>query len=262
MITSRHNPVYKELNGLHSRQGREGNQLFLIEGVRLIEEALAAGLGITTLVYSQHLLRTRRGEACLESMQARGVDVREIDDRLLCQLARTERPQGILAAVRQPALEMSGLLSRGDRLRVLVVDRVQDPGNLGTLLRTAEAFDWHAVITTKGTVDLYNDKTIRSAMGSLFRLPHAQGLESMSLLQDLQAARLQIIATALHEAQPFHRASYSSRCALVVGNEGAGVDPVWLNAADTKVTIPIPGPAESLNVGVAAGIVMARITLD
>lgn len=257
MITSSQNPLIKLLHGLRSRSGREKSGLFLLEGVRLIEAALDAQVSIRHTVYSSHLVNNQRGMACLDRIAAGSQSQPElIDDRLLCVLADTERPQGLIVAALLPQ-EAEQNLSGISRL--LIVDGVQDPGNLGTIIRTADALGVQAMLTLAGTVDAYNEKVVRSAMGSLFHLRLQQGCEWPEILPSLRQAGLQLVVTCLQDAVPYDRAHYAEKVALIVGNEGVGVSRESLQYADLRVTIPISGQAESLNVAIATGIVLAEL---
>ncbi len=257
VISSRQNPLAKLLNSLHSRHGRQKSGLFLLEGIRLVEEALAAGLVIRHAVYSPRLQSNQRAMACLKQLQAASLcQPQLVSDGLLKWLADTEQPQGLLVAAEQPArdeLDLSGIN------RVLLVDGVQDPGNLGTIIRTADALGTQLVLLLSGTVDAYNEKVVRSAMGSLFHVRLQQGISAAIVLPLLRKTGIQLVVSALEQAVPYDRAVYGERVALVVGNEGAGVSSDLLQAADLRVVIPILGQAESLNVAVATGIILARL---
>lgn len=258
-ISSRKNPLFKQLKALASRSGRAKAGLFLLEGVRLIEEAIAADLPLEHVVYSSHLESNQRGLTCLATLEARGLSPVKMDDKLLCELASTERPQGLLVTARLPVhlAHEAAFWSQGDFW--LLIDGVQDPGNLGTILRTAEALGVDRVVALKGTVDPYNDKVIRGAMGAFFRLPLVYDQPDDFVLAQLRQNRIQIVVSALQASVPYQQVNYDQRLALVVGNEGAGVSPFWLQTADLSVHIPIVGQAESLNVAVATGILLAKI---
>lgn len=258
-LSSRQNPLFKQLKSLNTRSGRTKSGLYLLEGVRLVEEALAAGIPLEFAAYSEHLSRNQRGLACLSAIGALGITPVLFNDKLFCELASTERPQGILVAARVPTTLVSDedFWSGGNLW--LIIDGVQDPGNLGTVLRTAEALGVERVVSLKGSVDPYNDKVIRSAMGAIFRLPLVHDQSNDFVLDKLCQSNMQIVVSALAGSQPYQQVEYAQRLALVIGNEGAGVGQHWLDQADLIVQIPILGEAESLNVAVAAGILLAKI---
>jgi TrmH family RNA methyltransferase len=257
VISSRQNPLVKLLNSLHSRHGRQKSGLFLLEGIRLVEEALAAGLTIRHAVYSPRLQNNRRAAACLQQLEATSsCRPQLISEALLRWLADTEQPQGLLVAAEQPQpqeLDLCGVTG------LLLVDGVQDPGNLGTIIRTADALGTQMVLLLIGTVDAYNEKVVRAAMGSLFHVRLQQSLDADAVLPLIKNAGFQLVVSALEQAVPYDQADYGERVALVVGNEGAGVSRELLHAADLRVIIPILGQAESLNVAVATGIILARL---
>ncbi len=259
IITSKQNGLIKQLKSLHSKSGREKAGLFLLEGVRLIEEALKAEVPLEHAVFSEHLMRSPRGESLLNELRQIGVILHQVEDRLLCEVAGTERPQGLVVAARVASSEWPVTFEQATSLRLLVIDGVQDPGNLGTIVRTADAFSADAIVCLKGTVDVYNEKVVRSAMGSLFHVPVMVDQEGEDTLKRLKAAKVQIVATAVHQAVNYRAAPYCERVALVLGNEGSGVSDLWMDAADLRVTIPISGQAESLNVAVATGILLAGL---
>lgn len=260
MISSRQNALIKQLHSLKNRPGRSKSGLFLVEGVRLIEEALAAAVAIEYAVYSSHLEGNKRGQECLAALVGSGIEPHLISDNLLCELADTERPQGIIIAARLPKTLPDDDVFWQQGNFWLIIDGVQDPGNLGTILRTAEAFGADRVVALKGTVDPYNEKVIRSAMGAIFRLPLLSEENSETVLTNLKQQEVQIIVSALTNSVPYDQISYAPRLALVIGNEGAGVSSIWMDAADLVVQIPIAAQAESLNVAVATGIMLAKIS--
>ncbi len=259
MIESSHNPLVKQLRSLRSRGGRQKAGLFLLEGIRLVEAALDAGVSVKQAVYSPGLRDNQRGLVCLERIAAFGCQPQLISGSLFRSLADTEHPQGlIVAAVLPPDAELTEA-DFADLSRLLIVDGVQDPGNLGTIIRTADALGVQMVLTLAGTVDAFNQKVVRSAMGSLFHVRLRQGHQFSSVLPILRRAGLQLVVSSLSDAVPYTKASYGERVALVVGNEGAGVSAELLQAADLRVNIPIVGQAESLNVAVATGIILAKL---
>lgn len=260
LISSRQNPLFKQLKALATRSGRAKSGLFLLEGVRLVEEALAVNIPLQHAVFSSQLERNQRGLDCLTALARRGITPVPMEDKLFCELASTERPQGILVTARLPVglTDEATFWAQGSVW--LLVDGVQDPGNLGTILRTAEALGVERVVALKGTVDPYNEKVIRAAMGAIFRLPLVHEQENDFVLGKLRENGVQIVVSALQEdSKPYQQVAFAQRLALVVGNEGAGVSTFWLQAADLKVQIPILGVAESLNVAVATGILLAKI---
>jgi TrmH family RNA methyltransferase len=241
------------VRNLQQRKGRRRRALTLAEGVRLAEEALAAGVAIQGAVVSAALGDTARGAALLKALAARAVPLEELADRPFADLADTDTPQGIIAVIEPPRWSFTDIRA-APGAPVLVLDAVQDPGNVGTLLRTAFALGAAGVVLLKGTADLANPKVVRGAMGASFRLPVVPADEP-EFAAWVQRERLTIWAAAA-DGTPLARATPPDRLALVVGNEGAGVRPALRALAHQQVAIPLTRGAESLNVAVAAGILL------
>lgn len=246
----------KVLVALRRRVERERRGLFLAEGVRVMEAAIAAGLGLELAVVSTEFGGSAREAALLEALRARTA-VRTAPGHVLARVAATDTPQGVVAAVRAPRTSLDGL-TLSDRATLLVLDAVQDPGNFGTLVRTADALGAAAVLALDGTVDPWNPKAVRAAAGSSFHLPVVSA-GTTAALEWLKAERFRVLA-ADARGEPIERAPSAPRLALAVGNEGAGIGVAVAAAADARVAVPIRGAAESLNVGVAAGILLYLLT--
>jgi RNA methyltransferase, TrmH family len=249
------------IRDLGRRRGRERRGLALAEGVRLVEEAVAAGIELRGAVVSPALEATTRGKALKSRLTAGSVHVEEVSDAELAGLADTDQPQGIVAVIRPRAwtLEQIGT-DAGDV--VLVLDAVQDPGNVGTMLRTALGLGATGVVALKGTAELASPKVLRGSMGALFRLP-AVAADADALLAWTRERGVELwVAEA--DGEPIARSSLERArrppVALVVGNEGAGVGDAIESAATRRVSIPLAPGAESLNVAIAAGILLYEVT--
>jgi RNA methyltransferase, TrmH family len=241
---------------LHQRKNRDGEGLFLAEGVRAVEDLLASPLAVRLVVGASSLGDTPRGKVLRENALGRGVAWRDTDERTLKSLAGTDAPQGVLAIAEIPRPSLDALRVEGEPAAVLVLDAVQDPGNFGTLARTAEALGAAAVVALPGTVDPWNPKSVRAAMGATFRLPVVQ-TEWDALAPWLRAASFRILAAAAG-GDPLPAAP-PRRAALVLGNEGAGVGEETRRHADAVVGIPLRGRAESLNVAAAGAILLHEL---
>lgn len=245
------------IRDLHRRGGRERRGRTLAEGVRLVEEALAAGIALDGAVTSPALDATPRGRALAEALAARGVHVEAVSERDFGDLAETEHPQGVLAVIALPSWE-PGQVRPGPARPVLVLDGVQDPGNVGTMARTALALGAAGLVALPGTAELANPKVVRGAMGALFRLP-AIHLEGGSLAGWLTAAGAELwVAEA--GAEPVAKVKPSGPVAIAVGNEGAGVRPEVAALARRRVGIPLAPGTESLNAAIAAAILLYEVT--
>jgi TrmH family RNA methyltransferase len=247
------------IRDLHRRRARERRGLTLAEGVRLVEEALAAGVAVEGAVASPALEATPRGALLKQRLTREGVPVEPVTEELLGELGDTRQPQGIVAVVR-PREWRLGEIHPGPRGVVLVVDAVQDPGNVGALARAALGLGAAGLIALPGTADLTNPKALRGSMGALFRLPAAHA-ETGACLAWVRAEGAELWTTTVG-GTPVHRVSRTGPVALVVGNEGAGVRPELAAAASRSVAVPLTGGVESLNVAVAAGIIMYEVTRD
>ena len=249
------------IRDLHRRRGRERRGLALAEGVRLIEEALATGIGIRGAAVSPALEATTRGKALKAKLLDRGITVEEVDDLELEALTDTEHPQGITAVIDPKEWTLADIrMTPG--ATTLVLDAVQDPGNVGTMLRTALGLGAAGVVALKGTADLTNPKVIRGGMGATFRLPSVPATpEELVAWARLQRAELWLAAA---DGEPMARLPPRSPqrppVLLVVGNEGAGVGPILEAAADRRIAISLAPGVESLNVAVAAGILLHEVT--
>lgn len=232
------------------RREREATGLAHLEGIRLAEEALAAGVPIEYLLYAADLTERPRGRSLLEAIRQRGIRAYEVTPSALERAADTQSPQGIVGLFRPHPRTLDDL---GPGL-VVVLDNLQDPGNLGTLLRSLEALGGGGAVVAGG-VDPYNPKVVRGAMGSLFRLPVVK-LELAEALDGLknQGRRL-YVADAGGDLLPW-QADLTQGAALVIGNEGAGPSDLACDRADGVVSIPMEGPTESLNAGVAASLLI------
>jgi RNA methyltransferase, TrmH family len=244
------------LRALRQRKGREAEGLFLAEGVRVVEDLAASPLGVRLAVAASSLGDTPRGRALVDALAARGVTVREAPERALAELADTESPQGVLAVGEIPAARLAELRLDPEPAAVLVLDAVQDPGNLGTLARTAEALGAAGVVALPGTVDPWNPKSVRAAMGSTFRLPVVSaGWEALGPW--LRERGVEVLG-AVVGGEPLG-GERPRRSALVLGNEGAGVSEETLARMDRGVGIPLRGRAESLNVAAAGAILLHEL---
>jgi RNA methyltransferase, TrmH family len=245
----------KLVRALRRRRERESRGRFLAEGTRATEDLLASGLPVELIVTSSSLEDTPRGRALLAMVERGGIPHRRVDPVKLAELAGTETPQGVVAVAIAPAASAREVLAPEGRRVLLVLDGVQDPGNLGTLARTAEALGAAGLVLLPGSVDPWNAKAVRAAMGATFRLPLV-ALELEDAYHSLREHGYTVLASAAG-APPL--LDVPDRAALVVGNEGAGVSEAGLHGADAVVGVPLLGRAESLNVAAAAAILLHEL---
>lgn len=242
----------KLLNGLKRRKIRDSEGACLVEGVRVVEDLLESEIALRFAVVSSSLEDTPRGARLAAALEER-CPVHRVSEAELSRYAATEAVQGVVVVAEVPRFELASMEARGAR-PVLVLDAVQDPGNFGTLARSAEAFGALYVAVLPGTVDPWNPKSIRAAAGATFRVPVVPtGLpELVEWLHENGYAFYGADAAGT----PVDRIERPSRVALAVGNEGAGLGHGVREAVDARVAVPHRGRAESLNVAVAAGILL------
>jgi len=252
------------IRDLKRRKARGRRGLALVEGVRLVEEAVSAGVRIAGAVVAPELARTNRGAELRAGLERHAVPVQEVTAKVFGPLADTDSPQGIIAIV-EPRRWTIDAVSLDGAPTLLVIDGVQDPGNVGTLLRTAHALGARATIVLRGTADVWGPKTLRAAMGATFRHP-VIGFDDAAFIAWARRHDVTLWATA-SDGEPLHRAlgtrdggRGTGIIAVIVGNEGAGIRP-HLNALSARrVAIPLAQGAESLNVAVAAGILLYEVS--
>ena len=236
---------------LGSGRGRVREGCVLVEGVRAAGEALAAGVAVRFAVCSPAVMRSPAGDALLAELEARGVAPDWVGERELAAVSATASPRGILLVCREPSVALSAVQPSA-AARFLVADGIQDPGNLGTLVRTARAFDLTGVIALDGTVDPWNARVVRASAGSVFRIPvvRAPWREVAAWAVGSQV----IVADAV--GQDAATLAVTPPWMLVVGNEGAGVRDEIRAVASARAAVPMPGAADSLNAAVAGAIVL------
>lgn len=246
----------KLITGLARRKVREAEGLFLAEGIRVVEELLAANLTLRLAVASPALEETERGRALADALGERG-EVRRLSRGALGELAETRTSQGILVVAEAPVAGLEMIPAEGVAT-LLVMDGVQDPGNLGTLARSAAAFGCAGLLCLPGTVDPWNPKAVRASAGGLFRLPVVTA-GAPEALDWLARSGFRLLG-ADAGGEPVAEAPGPDRVALAVGNEGAGLTEAVAWACDGMVAVPMRGGMESLNVAVATGILLYVIT--
>lgn len=252
IITSSSNGQIKHLKELQNKaKTRRETGTFVAEGRKMAEEA--CGLGIARHLYLSESYAAEAGTAWTG-----GAPCTIVADSVLKDAADTMNPQGVLAIVEQPVWPMEEILSR-DSLRLLILEDVRDPGNLGTMMRTAEGAGIDAVIMSKGTVDLYNPKVVRSTMGSIYRVPYQYRDDFPALLQELKDRGITLLAAHL-KGQSYHdEITYPDKVGVLIGNEANGLTDTAADLANLYVKIPMAGKLESLNAAVAAALLMYQM---
>ena len=253
-ITSMKNPMIKEIKSLYRKKERMKSKSFIIEGIKIIEEAIDHSYPIKNIIYTDKLMDTKGGPEFYQTIRDRE-ELIYVGDNIFKEISDTENPQGVLAIAKFQFEDLDKLKDK-ENPALIFLDRLQDPGNMGTIIRTADAFNFDGLIITDGSVDPYNPKVVRATMGSIFRLPIYYIEDSLRGLNKLKENRLRIISTSLEGSLPIYDIDYSGGFVLVIGNESTGVSDEIFSLSDRLIRIPMPGKAESLNAGVAASIIM------
>lgn len=256
-ITSPGNSKIKLAASLHLKKNRETLGLFAAEGVRLCEMAAASGWGKEFAIVTEAAVGTERTAALIKILEGKGCPVYVTTEPIYKKASATQTPQGILLVMKKQSGRLEDLPKNSAFLAIL--DGVQDAGNAGSIIRTADAVGCDAVISLAGSVDVFSDKTIRAAMGSVFHLPVIEGVASVDILNYCRENGIEIFSAALDkEAESCFDFQCRKKNAFVFGNEGNGVSKELLDNT-RHVYIPMAGGTESLNVGAAAAVVLYEI---
>lgn len=250
MITSSQNPKLKLVRALlgRSRERHEENA-FVVEGVRLIEEAVLAGWQFQFALYSEGL--NERGRDLVDVLTAYRINIEEVSGDLLQKVSETENPQGILAV-----LQFSQLKIPASPDFILIPDQIRDPGNLGTLLRTAAGTGVQAVLLPPETADPFAPKVVRAGMGAHFKLP----IHSLTWEEIIEQTKHMQVFLADMKGNPCWETNLCQPLALIIGGEAEGASKEGRKLATQKISIPMPGQIESLNAGVAGSVLMVEVT--
>lgn len=254
VISSSQNQAVKEIKSLKNRRDREEKGLFYVEGRRIVEEALKEGTDIKAVAVSEDFASDPRNAGLLEKLDKPGIKVYLLTQKLFKEITDTETPQGILAVIGIRKHELAHELDR--KGLYVIMDSVRDPGNMGTIIRTADAAGFSGVILSKGCVDVYNSKVLRSTMGSVFHMPVYQACDVKETVSLMKSNGISVYVSHLEGKVSIFEADMSSGVAIAIGSEADGVSGELKSLADLLVRIPMPGKAESLNASVAAGIMI------
>lgn len=251
-IYSADNRIYKHVKALETRKYRDKTGRYLIEGTNVLEEAVKCGIVLEYVIF-------RDDYAGAESL-ALSLDIKNepvtMPGGLFHKLSQTEHGQGVLAAAYKKDCGVDEFFRTvGDR-NIVILDRLQDPGNIGTIIRTADAAGYGGLIALKGTGDIYAPKVIRAATGSVFRLPVLFLDTPQELTGHARQHGKTLVASCMDAQTPYYDLDMTKNIALLIGNEGSGIDKSLINGSDFKVRIPMHGNTDSLNAAVAAGILM------
>ncbi|WP_111683571.1 TrmH family RNA methyltransferase [Winogradskyella tangerina] len=251
-ISSSQNPLIKRLVLLKEKsRERKKSGTFLIEGKRELSLAIKGGYSIDTLLFYPDLF----SESEAQAMSRYGIEIIEISKDVFQKLAHRDTTEGVIAVVKSKAHELEDLNLRSKNPLILVAEAPEKPGNIGALLRTADAANLDAVIIANPKSDLYNPNIIRSSVGCVFTTEIAMA-SSEHAIAFLQKYNFNIFSAILQESEPYHTQDYTLPTAIVVGTEATGLTQIWRDSANKNISIPMQGVIDSMNVSVAAGILI------
>jgi len=253
-ITSSKNSIIKEIKSLKLRKNREELGLFFIEGLRMAEEAIKENARIVRVLMSDRFAEGEAADNIIKWSDKNGCQTIVVPDSLFEEISDTKTPQGILMVAETRFYEIDEIL--GSTNYLLIMDSIQDPGNLGTMIRTADAAGFTGMIISKGCVDVYNPKVLRSTMGSIFRMPLCFTDKLENVLENIKLKGIRVYASHLSAKESCYEINMTNNIAIIIGNEANGISNEILPYADKLIKIPMYGRTESLNASIAAGILM------
>lgn len=254
MITSTSNQQIKNLIQLQNKAKIRGEQgAFVIEGLKMFEESKAGG----------HLVKAYVSESFYadkiqENKEYFDFFYEIVSDGVFKEVSETMTPQGIMAIVKKPDYKLEDLIKK-DKLKLMLLEDLRDPGNLGTIIRTSEGAGFDGVILSKTSVDVFNPKVIRSTMGAIYRMPIVYVEDFTGMLEQLKSEKVNLYAAYLQGASYYDEMNYGERTAILIGNEANGLSDGAAKASNYRVKIPMEGQVESLNAAIAAGILMYEV---
>ncbi len=256
-ITSLQNKIIKLAASMKQKKYRDELGLFAVEGIRLAEEAAYSNWPTPYCIYTENAACNERVQNIFSWLLTKGCKLIQISSAIYDKVTDTKQPQGIMILVEKRVYCLADLIVVGQQRPLFVVlDGIQDPGNVGTVIRTADATGCTGVIVTTGCADLFSGKTVRSSMGSLFHLPIVEAVSQGEILTFLRRQHISILATTLEDSVAYFKCDLTGAAALVLGNEGKGVSDELLREADARLHIPLYGKVESLNVAAAAAVIL------
>lgn len=253
-LTSKDNSTIRQLRSLSDAKHRKKEKSFLIEGLKMVEEALRDELGVLLVIATPSLLQ-HHGKGVLKLAESRQKPVLWISDKVMDSLADSKTPQPVMAEVGMKQHSEESLLA-DDRELIVIAHQLQDPGNLGTIVRTAEAAGASGVAMVSPSVDPYNPKAIRASMGSIMRVPVIATADAAQLIEKCKARSFQTVATVLTGSRLHFDIDLRKPTVVILGQEGGGLPPDLMSAVDYQVRIPMAGTIDSLNVATAGAVML------
>ncbi len=257
LITSNSNSIVKRVAALQQKKYRDESNLFVVEGLHLTEEALNSGWKIEVGFIAQDTKFDVRYQEILSRLCQR-CSVYELPSPIYKKVSETESPQGIMAVVSRKKYLLADLVQQ-EKSILVIMDRIQDPGNVGTIIRTADAAGSTGVMLTRGCADIFAGKTVRSSMGSIFHLPIITDCDAEEIVSFFRQQDILLVVTDLHQSDNLYHVDLKRNIAIAFGNEGSGVCNNLCKFAQTRIKIPIHGKAESLNVASSAAVILYEV---
>lgn len=251
MIESSKNKIIKQINSLKIKKHRDEQGLFIAEGLKFVNE-IPDSWNVDFIAVSETFSKTN--DSFMRKFKNTD-SVYIIEDKLFDTVSDTKAPQGVLAVCHQKKFDLNLIMNNNNNF-FIILDGLSDPGNLGTIIRTADACCCNAVFLSKGCVDIYNNKVLRSTMGSVFHVPIFTEIDLSSLFTLLKSKNISIVSTHLKGSLNIYEFNFKNSVAIVIGNEANGISENTVSCSDVLLKIPMPGKAESLNASVAASVIM------
>jgi len=261
LLTSLANPIVKEILSLQHKT-KSGGLKFVVEGVHLVEEVFQAGnlYAVESMVFSSGFLTGKSAAGILSRARGEKIKTLAVSDKVFGRISGLENPEGVLAVLKAKTFSFAELLGRCPKLCLLACE-IQDPGNLGTIFRSAEAFGVDCILLSRGSVDPFNGKAVRASMGSVLRLPYAWVLDAAGALGELRENHFEVVAADARRGENLGTLRFNFPLVLVVGNEARGLSQNLVDNISKFVKISMQGKVESLNVAIATSIVLYQIRL-
>lgn len=257
IIKSKDNDKIKYTKSLLKTKGRNKEKKFIIEGYRILTLALECDAKLEYVFINEDFENKKDHQELLHQLEQKNIKIYKTTNKLFLEMVDTENTQGILGVLKYKERDMVNNINDDDKF-VLILDRIQDPGNMGTIIRTADSAGVDAIILLKGCVDIYNPKVIRSTMGSIFNMNIINTTQEEAV-DVLKKQGFSIVSSYLQTDNYYHQTTYDGKIALVIGNEANGINEQLISKSDKLIKIPIYGDAESLNAAISAAILMYEI---
>jgi TrmH family RNA methyltransferase len=265
-ISSERNEVFRKTKFLGTKKGRDVNKEFIVEGISSVEEVINSSYMVSEIFLSYEFINKEKNKDFIDRLsnfsKENHIKIYKLPDKLFKKISNTETPQGVLSVIKQKNLDYINIINeeKDKNKFIIICEEIQDPGNLGTIIRSAHAFGVDLIVLTKGCVNPFNPKVIRSTMGSFFNVPVCIIENMEDIIKFLKEKNIKTFATSLYASNYLNEVDLNKSLAFIIGNEAKGVTEETMILCEEKVKIHMPGDANSLNVSVAAGIIMYEIS--